>query len=122
MKVQKMTVTIDRMRVYARHGVMAQERIVGNDFEVSVSLDYNASKALQSDDVRDAISYADIVDVIKDQMTVTSGLLEHVCWRIANTLTERFDFVESGTVTVTKLRPPMGVELQGASFTLTFSN
>ena len=121
MKVNKTTVTVDRLHVYAKHGVGTQERIVGNDFEVSVSLVYDAEKAMTEDDVRYALSYADVVEVIKDEMTVPADLLEHVAWRIARTICKRFDEVKSGTVTITKLCPPLGVQLAGASFTLSFT-
>ena len=36
----KATIVIDGLRIRARHGVLPQERVVGNEFEVSLSLVY----------------------------------------------------------------------------------
>lgn len=35
----RMTITLDSLRFYAHHGVGAQERVVGNEFEVTVSVE-----------------------------------------------------------------------------------
>ena len=33
-------ITVDRLRLFARHGVMEQERRVGNEFEVTLRITY----------------------------------------------------------------------------------
>ena len=44
-------ISLNRLRFHAFHGVMEQERRVGNDFEVSLTVDYPFEKALTSDDL-----------------------------------------------------------------------
>ena len=39
------TITIDRLRLHCNHGVLEQERLVGNEFDVTVVFDYDASSA-----------------------------------------------------------------------------
>lgn len=112
------TITVDRLRLFARHGVSEQERRTGNRFEVTVTLRYDAYMACETDEIEEAINYAHVIEVIKAEMATPSRLLEHVAARIAKTLCERFRPLEGGSVTVTKLCPPCGVELAGVSFTL----
>ncbi len=112
------TLTVDRLRLFARHGVSDQERRAGNRFEVTVKLRYDAYMACETDDIEETINYADVIEVIKTEMARPSRLLEHVAARIAKTLCDRFRPLEGGSVTVTKLCPPCGVELAGVSFTL----
>lgn len=121
MKVTQSHITLDRLRFFARHGVMEQERTVGNEFEVSANLVYDATRAMESDDIADAVSYADAAGVIAREMDQSSALLEHVTARIARALLDSLPAVTSGTVTVTKLHPPFSGQDASASFTLAFT-
>lgn len=95
---------------------------MGNDYEVSVSISYPpALQATLSDRLDETINYAEIVETVKAVMSSSSRLLEHVCGRLRDALTQRFPEAEGGTVVVTKLLPPItGVQLAGASVTLTW--
>ena len=54
---------------------MEQERRVGNDFEVSLTVDYPFEKALTSDDLDHTLNYALLYDVIAAEMQQPSKLL-----------------------------------------------
>lgn len=117
----KATIAIDRLRLRAFHGVGEQERRNGNIFEVSVSLVYPpALKAVTTDNVDDTLNYANAVDIIKETMSQPSDLLEHVAGRIHSALMTAYPSIESGTISITKLAPPVSAELSGATFTLEF--
>ena len=111
------TVTLDRIRLYARHGVMAQERKVGNLFEVSVTLSYEG-KIPVSDSLDDTINYAAVASAVREVMAEPSQLLEHVAFRIARRV-QALDgpMVCSGSVTVAKVTPPLGMAIAAASAT-----
>lgn len=115
------TVEINRLRLYARHGVGEQERRVGNLFEVSVSMELPARDAMDAiawDSLGGAANYADIAQAVKDQMEIPSQLLEHVAGRIIGDLRERFHQAAAISVRVEKLTPPMGLQMAGAAVTL----
>lgn len=112
------TIAIDRLKLFARHGVGEQERRAGNRFEVSATLRYDASNACETDNIEAAINYADVIETITTEMVTPSKLLEHVAARIAKAICNRFPENKGGSVTVTKLCPPCGVELAGVSITL----
>lgn len=112
----RMTVTLDSLRFYARHGVGAQERAVGNDFEVTVSI---VVPMVYDDDLDSTVSYADIASAIRDEMEVPSALIEHVAVRIRDTLLRRWPQICGGSVRVAKLKPPVArLQLASASVTL----
>lgn len=122
LQITGMTITVERLLLHARHGVMEQERRVGNDYEVSVSLNCDDARATETDDVADTVNYARVIEIIKQEMRIPSRLLEHVAGRIARALVAEFPSVSGGSVTVTKLHPPVQAPgLAGASVTLTFS-
>lgn len=116
------TIKINRMKLFARHGVLPQERVVGNDFEVTVEVDAVMDRAsLESDELSATVNYADIAALIKREMAIPSQLIEHVAWRIGHAVMEELHGVSGCRVTVAKLLPPIpSVQLDSASVTLAF--
>lgn len=108
---------LNRLRIYARHGVMPQEREVGNLFEVTVHLQADMSAVMQSDDINDGISYAIIYEIVKDVMAVSSNTLEHVVYRLKTALTARFPRSTGGLITIAKITPPFPARIENAAFT-----
>ena len=102
------------LRMRACHGVLPQERIVGGDFEVNLSVEYDITRAMATDDVADTLSYADLSDLVRREMAVPSNLLEHVAGRIAKAIIGRWPQVQSVSLSITKLNPPMGADCDGA--------
>ncbi len=113
---------INDIILHAQHGVLPQEQLTGNDYKVSVSLDYDISKAINTDNVADTINYAEVYDVIKEEMITPSKLIEHVAGRIAQRLLTQYPSVAAITLSITKLNPPMGAQCQGAGVEITMCN
>lgn len=125
-KPQTMTITqssirLHDMRFYAYHGVMEQERRVGGDYVVSLSVDVDLSVPVVSDSVEDTLNYAALYDVVAREMKTPSQLLEHVAGRIGQGVLDAFPQVTSLSVEVRKVNPPMGADCQGASVELEIS-
>lgn len=110
----KNRVLINDIRIHAFHGVMPQERIVGADFIINVKIDTDFTHAMKTDDLTGTISYADVYDVIKQEMMIPSALLEHVGARIVNQIFGRFEQAKSIWISIVKENPPMGADCKGA--------
>lgn len=111
------TIEIKGLEVWARHGVMEQEREVGNMFRVDVALTADLSAAMMSDSVDDTINYALIVELVKQEMAVPSRLLENIVGRIKTAILRSFPAVTGGSVTVAKIVPPIPCVLESVSVT-----
>ncbi len=116
-----MKIIIDRQRVFARHGVLPQEREVGAYFYVSATVETGDNPGMMSDQLSDTVSYADMAQCIAKEMAQPSQLLEHVAWRIATNMLQRFTCVQSATIRVIKENPPMSAECQGAGVEISLS-
>ncbi len=103
---------------FAYHGVMPQENKVGNEFKVSLRLTTDLTRAMQTDNVADTVSYADVYAVVKSEMEQPSKLLEHVCGRIIERLFREFPTVEAIDIKLSKRNPPMGADLEAAGVEL----
>ncbi len=111
----KGTVEINGLRIFARHGVLPQERQVGNLFEVSAHLIYPMDRALEHDDLGGTLNYAEATGVIAEVMSEPSALLEHVAMRIKTALTGRFPLIQGGFIRVAKITPPIAAELDSVA-------
>ena len=112
-------IEIEGMRFYAYHGHFEAERIVGNEFQVDVSLETNCIAASISDDLNDALNYQAVYDLVKNEMQISSHLLENVAKRILDSLFSEFPSLKKARVKVSKLNPPMGGQIKKVSITLT---
>ncbi|HEY9542781.1 dihydroneopterin aldolase [Prevotella sp.] len=114
MIVDNAKITLTNLRFHAFHGVMPQERIVGNDYTVSVEIGYDFSRAMVSDNVRDTLNYAEVYEVIAAEMRCPGKLLEYVAGRMGQKLMEVFPAIREMTLQIVKLNPPMGADTDGA--------
>lgn len=108
------TIFVNDIQLHAYHGVMPQEQLTGNDYLVSVSAQYPIDKAITTDDVQHTLNYAMVYDIVKEEMGISSKLVEHVAGRIAQHLMKQFAEISAVQVRVTKLNPPMGAQCAGA--------
>lgn len=116
------SIHINALRLHACHGVLPQERVVGNDYEVTAEVGYDIRKAMETDDVADTLNYAELCRVITEEMAVPSALLEHVAGRIARRIVDTFHAVSSLRLRITKLNPPMGADCDGAGVEIYLTN
>ena len=114
MKIERSTITLRNMRFHAYHGVLPQERIVGNDYVVTIVMDVDFTEATLSDDVADTLNYAEVYEVVKQTMEKPCNLIERVAWLVGKSLLEHFERLCSVEVSITKVNPPMGADCDGA--------
>lgn len=111
-------IELEQMRFFAYHGVMPQEKVVGNNFEVNLRIKTNFEAAIHEDLLDNTISYADLYDVVKVEMMVPSDLIEHVAGRILQALISRWATIDAVELKVSKLNPPIPGEIAKASVQL----
>jgi len=109
---------LEEIKIYAYHGVLPEENIIGTYYILNTELHTDLWKAAETDDLNDTISYADINEIIHKEMTVKSKLLEHVAGRIIMKISESFPQISYIKLKITKTSPPMQGEMKGASIEL----
>ena len=114
MELRSGYVFLQDVRFRAFHGVLPQERQVGNDYILNLRVGYPLGMAMVSDDVEDTLNYAALNELIRREMQQPSQLLEHVAARIADAICTAFPQATSIDLTLTKQNPPMGADCQGA--------
>ena len=122
MKLMSSKIYLRNVRFHAFHGVLPQERIVGNDYLVNLVLDYDFSSAMKIDDLQGTLNYAEVYQKVREEMAVPSKLLEHVAGRIAHRLFSDFPEIQKLQLSITKVNPPMGADSDGAGVEVVLTN
>lgn len=103
-----------QVRFHAYHGVLEQERRVGNDYAINMVAECDFAHAMQTDELEDTVNYADIYRVVKEEMAIPSKLLEHVAGKIGERLFNEFPSLQSLDISIMKVNPPFGADCEGA--------
>ncbi len=112
-----MKILINSLRVRAFHGVLAQERTVGQEFEISAVLNVGYNGA---DSIGATVNYAEVCDLLAEEMRSPNELLEHCALRLCRALKSRFPAITSGELTLLKLAPPLPHQLESAGVSVSF--
>ena len=112
-------IKIEKMEFYSFHGHFKEERIVGNKFLVDVTIETNMKIPSESDNLKDAVNYQRIYEIVKQQMGLKSHLLEHIGGRILDAIYAEMEGIKQATVKVSKMNPPMGGKIGSVGVVLT---
>ncbi|MHB0867635.1 MAG: dihydroneopterin aldolase [Thermoleophilia bacterium] len=103
-----MRITIKNLEVFAHHGLLPEERRLGQQFLFDIGLSLKHSAAPDTDDVADTVDYAAVCDCVVEVATAaTYNLLEKVAAVTADAILERFPAVDRVKVRVAKAAPPI---------------
>lgn len=95
------------MHFFACHGVLEHESTYGNNFTVTLRFSADLSEACISDDVRDTVNYAEVYNLVKEEMATPSKLIENAAYRILQRVKEAFPQIDWIEVKLSKMNPPV---------------
>jgi dihydroneopterin aldolase len=102
------------IHLQAFHGVSEQERKVGNDYCINIRMKVDFKKAASTDDLKETVNYAEVYQIIKEEMAIPSMLMEHVGKRITEHILKAFPAIKAIDLTISKRNPPMGADIKEA--------
>ncbi|MDE6576845.1 MAG: dihydroneopterin aldolase [Muribaculaceae bacterium] len=100
-------ISLNNLLFHSRHGVFPQETIVGNVFVVDISVRIPFNESIAEDKLDSTVSYADIFEIISEEMNQPRKLLETVALSIKNRLLKAFPEIKGGKITICKSQPPI---------------
>ena len=109
------TVKLNNIRVYAYHGCLAEESVIGSDYRVDVKVRSDLSTAAISDNLSDTVDYVHLNRIVKEEMAIRSKLLEHVAKRILDRIFSEIEMVDEAWVSISKINPPIGGDVEMVS-------
>lgn len=99
-------IEVNGIKLYAYHGCLKEEGVIGGHYVVDVTIDTDFSVAAETDDLSNTVDYVDVNRIVTEEMAIRSKLIECVGWRIVEKI-KALENVANVTVKVTKLSPPI---------------
>jgi dihydroneopterin aldolase len=107
------------LRAVGTHGVLPEEQVRAQPFEVDLDVELDLALAAGSDDLADTADYGALAEAAARVVeTERFALVERLAGRIAEVALGLDGRIEAVTVTVRKLRPPVPVQLDWAGVTV----
>jgi 7,8-dihydroneopterin aldolase/epimerase/oxygenase len=113
--MKKHIIEVNQIRLYAFHGCLDEEAIIGSDYTVDVYIETDFTQSTISDELVDTVDYVTINQIVKNEMAVRAKLLEHVAQRIVNASKKACPEIEKIRVKISKLCPPINGDVQDVS-------
>lgn len=109
-------ISIDELEVFAYHGVMPEENVVGQKFCISVSMYVDIADAGRQDDIGLTINYADICEDIKKFVEGnTFKLIEALAQKLADMLLKKYKAIQKTVVEIKKPWAPIHLPVNNVS-------
>ena len=112
-------VSLEGVRFFAFHGFYPEEQVLGTEFilDIDVSLDVFDNG---EDDLANTVNYVRLFEIASEEMKITRKLIETVAHSILERIRHEFLAVQSIRVSIRKLNPPMGAEVENSAIELVF--
>ena len=114
-------ISIEGIRVYAYHGHLPEEEVLGGHFKVSVWVTANTEEVVKTDDLKHTVDYVTVIDIVKKQMAISSKMIECPAERIVEEVLS-LSKVKKVKVEVEKIQPPIDATFDKISVILEGEN
>ena len=114
----KATVKVENLKIYAFHGCMEEEKVIGSDYVVNISAVCSVGKRAFNDEIEGTVDYVALAKIARREMSVRSKLLEAVVNRIIDSCFNEISMLEQVSVTVSKLNPPINADVESVSVSM----
>lgn len=114
----KATVKVENLKIYAFHGCMDEEKVIGSDYVINMKAICFVGEKVFNDDITQTVDYVDLARIAEREMAVRSKLLEAVIKRIIDASFKEIDSLEELCVSVSKINPPINADVKSVSVTM----
>jgi dihydroneopterin aldolase len=109
-------ITVEGIRVFAHHGHLPEEAVLGGHFIVNVWVEADTVEVEKTDDLNHTVDYVQIIAIVKEQMAIRSDMIEHPAKRIVDAILP-LNKVQKVTVELEKVLPPIDATFDKISVT-----
>jgi dihydroneopterin aldolase len=112
-------IQVNNIKLHAFHGCLDEEAKIGSAYRVDVEVKANLRKSAKTDDLIDTVDYVHLNHIVKEEMATRAKLLEEVAQRILNRIFKELRKVKKAKVSVSKINPPIGGNVEEVVIILT---
>lgn len=111
-------VFLENVQVYAYHGCLPEETLIGSDYRVDLWVEADLHPSAVSDELADTVDYVALCACVREEMATPAKLLEHVGKRILDRIFDASPLVSEAWVRVAKINPPIGGHVSSVAIEL----
>lgn len=100
------TVQLHDLLFNAFHGIHEEEKILGNEYVVNASMEYDETKDIIHH-ISDTINYVTVYNIIKQRMSIPTPLLETLVMETGNEIHNEFPDLKSISISIKKVHLPI---------------
>ncbi|MCL7762313.1 dihydroneopterin aldolase [Polaribacter sp. Z014] len=112
-------IQVNNIKLYAFHGCLDEEGKIGSEYSVDIEIKANLKKSSRTDELEDTVDYVHLNRIVKEEMAIRSKLLEEVAQRILDRIFKEISRVKKAKVSVAKINPPIGGNVEEVVIILT---
>jgi len=112
-------IQVNNIKLYAFHGCLEEEAKIGSDYRVDVAIKADLKKSAKTDELIDTVDYVHLNHIVKEEMAIRSKLLEEVAQRILDRFFKELRMIRRAKISVAKINPPIGGNVQEVLIILT---
>ncbi len=101
-----MSVEVKGLRFFAYHGLYAEEKKAGNDFEIELIVSFEPVSGTITG-ISDTVNYASLYRIIQSEMKKPRQLLETLAMELTNLIHETYPMIKRIEIAVYKLQVPV---------------
>ena len=111
-------IILENIRIYSNHGCLDEEALIGSDYVVDLEIEADLSKSAQTDELNDTVDYVHLNQIVKEEVSIRSKLLEKVADRVLQRIGNEISMVSFARVKLSKMNPPIGGNVEKVSIIL----
>ena len=111
----KGTVKVENLKIFAYHGCMDEEEIIGSDYVVNITASCLMSEKAFADDITKTVDYVELARIAKREMAIRSKLLESVAKRISRSCFKEVPLIDDLFVSISKICPPINADVEAVT-------
>ena len=100
------TIELKELHFYAYHGLYAEEKKAGNEFEINLTVSYSPVSGTITG-ISDTVNYAELYALLKKEMQHPRHLLETLMMEVTEAIHLSFPMIKKIEISITKLHVPI---------------
>lgn len=101
-----LSIHLNNILFYSKHGIHVEEGVVENGFKVDVSITYAAPEKLITS-LDDTINYVAVYQMLQHAFSIKTKLLETLAMQLCAAIKHQYSYVTAISITINKVNPPI---------------
>lgn len=101
-----LTIHLQSVRFFAYHGIFAEEKVLGNEYEVDILIQCQTKEGIIHH-LSETIDYARVYQLLAERMKKPTPLLETIASDFSYMILQQFPMAQSIRFSIHKMHPPI---------------